>query len=300
LDGSVNKTARATGTPGLALAIPIASVIMVAAPGPAAAQAQQAPSLLPPPAQSHAPAAYLLRAVKDGAFSYEEEAWRATIAEDGSVRFVDRHVTIDNLSLGPIKYRSVPKSGVPSLWTWLHEGGGHNVPPDPWTTMRAPISPYHADPRAGCLQRDACFLVPIGPDAASVGVGGVLDLTDEYMRWMKQDPYRRDKARFLAATFEMRVNMAARHHARLTRASLIELPARLETLWADPARPPVEKRHLLWSLWTEMSDAGEGAAARATIERFIRQRLPRGSPDAFSDAELATFGAAGAFAPYGK
>src|SRR5206468_11928689 len=41
-------------------------------------------------------------------------------------------------------------------------------------------------------------------------------------------------------------------------------------------------------------------AARATIERFIRATLPRGTPDAFTDEELTHSGDAlsGPFAPY--
>jgi hypothetical protein len=127
-----------------------------------------------------------------------------------------------------------------------------------------------------------------------------MDLTDAYMRWMKQDPYRPAKARFLAATFDKRTKMATRRHADLLRQSLDELPARLQALWLDPARPPVEKRHLLFLLWSEASEGETGRAARLTIERFIRATLPRDAPDAFTDTEMARYReeSSGAFAPY--
>ncbi|HRI09595.1 MAG TPA: hypothetical protein PKW35_17360, partial [Nannocystaceae bacterium] len=48
--------------------------------------------------------------------------------------------------------------------------------------------------------------------------------------------------------------------------------------------------------------AHTGERARRTIEAFIRQNLPRGSADAFTDAELAEFNgrkvSRARFAPY--
>ena len=78
----------------------------------------------------------------------------------------------------------------------------------------------------------------------------------------------------------------------------------LAALWEDAARAPVEKRQLIFQIWNEAVDPERpepGAAARAAIERFVREQLPAGSPDAFTDQELARFRAAsgGAFVPYG-
>jgi hypothetical protein len=62
----------------------------------------------------------------------------------------------------------------------------------------------------------------------------------------------------------------------------------------------VEKRQILWQLWSEATGTEGSATARATIEGFIRRRLPAGSPDAFTATELARLQVAsgGAFAPY--
>jgi hypothetical protein len=49
---------------------------------------------------------------------------------------------------------------------------------------------------------------------------------------------------------------------------------------------------MLFELWDE-AEAGERAAdARRAIERWIREHLPDGSPDAFSAAELARWNGA--------
>jgi hypothetical protein len=244
---------------------------------------------------------YALHRTADGGYWYDEDAWRADVAVDGTVHFTDHNINLKSFRIGPIKPVDNGQPNRPSLQGMFYELSHGHPPPDPWERSRAPLSPYHADPRYACLPRDPCYFVPMGGSEGMIAAGGIADVTDMYMRWMHQDPYRRAKAKFLAATQDLRAKMATRRLAVVLRASLAELPARLAALWDDPARAPVEKRHLLWLLWSETSDDGDGAAARARIERFIRERLPRGSPDAFTDDELARYGAAtqGRFAPYG-
>jgi hypothetical protein len=235
---------------------------------------------------------------------YEEDGWRVAIAPDGGVKFADRGVTLGNLKLGPIQLidSSHPDRtpGQRLLYDFLHP----HAPPDPWEAARAPISPYHADPRLACLPRDPCYFVPAGNGLAPASASGLADLTDAYMRWIHQDPYRRAKARFLAATQDLRVKLSARRHEADLRASLAVLPRALAALWADPSRAPLEKRQLIFQLWSEAVDPERpepGAAVRAAIERFVREQLPPGSSDAFTDQELARMRASsgGAFAPYG-
>ena len=104
---------------------------------------------------------------------------------------------------------------------------------------------------------------------------------------------------------------------------LAALDGELAALWADPARPTSERRRLLFARWDECEEASSatvevdgahlesafdglrahtGERARRTIEAFIRQNLPRGSADAFTDAELAEFNgrkvSRARFAPY--
>lgn len=104
---------------------------------------------------------------------------------------------------------------------------------------------------------------------------------------------------------------------------LAALDGELAALWADNARPASERRRLLFARWDECEEASSatidvdgarlesafdglrahtGERARRTIEAFIRQHLPRGGADAYSDAELAELNgrkvSRARFAPY--
>jgi hypothetical protein len=244
---------------------------------------------------------YVLHATRDGGYVYAEDGWAVAIAADGTPKFTDRWLFPRTNKVGPVIVSPGPDRAAPSLEGWSARIAPPGVvPTDPWESTRAPISPYRGDPRYACEGDDACAFTPFVIDSSAMGVQTLADATDAYMRRMGQDPYRERKARFLAATLDLRTKMAGRNHTEALRASLEELPARLEALWADPSRPPIEKRQLLWQLWSETADDNGGAMARATIDAFIRRRLPAGSPDAFTSAELARLGAAsdGRFAPY--
>jgi hypothetical protein len=287
----------------LAGAAPPAARAQTPAPAPAQAQAQaQGLSLKPPALQlpEAEPPGYALHVTKNGGYTFDQDAWSVAIAPDGGVTFTDHDVKITSLKLGPIRLMAPNGPRRPSLQNVLSDLAHGHPPPDPWEEARAPISRYHADPRLACTARTACYFVPGA--GILVGVGGLADLTDIYMRHFHQDPYRRAKARFLVATQDLRAKMAARAHAAYLRTSLAELPARLGALWDDPERVAVEKRLIFWLLWSEATEGDAGAAARAIIERFIRERLPRGSPDGYTDEELVRYrqSSRGAFAPYGE
>jgi hypothetical protein len=109
---------------------------------------------------------------------------------------------------------------------------------------------------------------------------------------------RYEQARFLEATHEERMRLAARHRSERLRDVVAGLPAKLERIWADTARPAAERRKLLFQLWDESTegatdpsaqriDAPQGREARQAIAAFIRRRLPRGSADGYTDDELA-------------
>jgi hypothetical protein len=282
------KTARAASAAAFAAAA-------LAAPRPAAAQTElQAPDV----------PGYSLRPTPDGGYVHDEDAWKATIAPDGTVRFTDHWITVTDVRFGPLDLLARlggPTLRRPSLESALRGLMERQPPPDPWAETRAPIWKYHADPRDACQRRDPCYFVPVGPRGVAIGLGGLMDLTDAYMRMMKQDPYRYAKARFLAATFELRTKMSIDRTAALLRESLDTMQGRLQAIWNDVARAAVERRQILWRLWEEAGDGDSGLEARAIIERFVRDRLPRGSADGFTDTELDRFGSAsnGAFAPYG-
>lgn len=138
------------------------------------------------------------------------------------------------------------------------------------------------------------------------GLSGGFDVTDLMMKGRHQDPYRYEKEKFLESTAKLRAQLSrAARQARLE-SSLAALPSHLEQIWGDVSRSPRERRQELYAIWREAagSDDEVGAAgrkARATVEAFIRERLPEGSQDAYTDDELRRYNArAGAirFQPY--
>lgn len=138
------------------------------------------------------------------------------------------------------------------------------------------------------------------------GLSGGFDITDLAMKGHHQDPYRYEKEKFMDNTSKLRSELTARARKDRLESSLAALPYHLEQVWSDVSRPARERRGVLYAMWREAagSDDEVGAAgkkARATIEAFIRDRLPEGSEDAYTDDELRRYNApAGAlkFEPY--
>ena len=133
-------------------------------------------------------------------------------------------------------------------------------------------------------------------------VNGTMDLTDEIMRALGQDPYRAEKARFLAATFEVRMKLAVEAHREDMRKSLDRLPDALADLWRDSRYSARERRRVLFEIWRETDGTPEGARAESIIERFIQRQLPCGSPDAYPPSEFQAHQSSlpgRAFSPYG-
>ena len=132
------------------------------------------------------------------------------------------------------------------------------------------------------------------------------DLFDEFVHDFAHGTlYPYEKANFLAATFKRRTAMAAKWYAGQMRAAAQELPRRLDALWADTRYRRRERRRIICLLWQDVdtSLAGEPPAA-AIIEAWIRKRLPRGSPDAYTDDEVDACSrervGGPAFRPYGS
>jgi hypothetical protein len=138
------------------------------------------------------------------------------------------------------------------------------------------------------------------------GLSGGFDITDIAMRAKKQDPYRYEKEKFMELTTKLRGELSARAQRDRLEASLSSLPTHLDTVWSDTTLSAKDRRRILYQMWREASgndvDLGPAAKkARTTIEAFIRDRLPAGTADAFSDEELHKVNArAGApkFDPY--
>jgi hypothetical protein len=128
------------------------------------------------------------------------------------------------------------------------------------------------------------------------------DLFDEFVHHGTLYPY--EKASFLTATFKRRTAMAAKWYARQLRATVQELPRRLDALWADTRYRRRERRRIICLLWEDLDTTAASAPHSAMIiEEWVRKQLPRGSPDAYTNDELDACSReradAPAFTPYG-
>jgi hypothetical protein len=267
---------------------PDAGVPAAASPGPDSPQRPRPPlNLLAPVVGGGAdrwaakPETYELRPSTDGSgdLLYDEAGFSVRIARDGAVKFRDRRVGMLGL-LEPFLPKSGPRN-VPSLFATINSLAHKRDIPQAddmaQTEDRYLIIPnqsrYRPDPREACR---ACER-PV--DVVLPGVAGRFDLSDELVRFSHQDPYRYQKAKFLAATRDRRVEMAAKAHAHNLERALAELPASLEHIACDDGRSRPERRAIIERLRDELDGAStEAHAAAETISRFLTQRF--GASDA--------------------
>jgi hypothetical protein len=123
------------------------------------------------------------------------------------------------------------------------------------------------------------------------GLSGGFDITDMVMRAKGNDPYRAEKQAFMNQTEAMRKKMAQSALRERVAASLANLPAHLASIWHDTRQSAAERRRTLYETWKDGAesdnnvDAGQNACE--IVETFVRRYLPEGSPDAYSEEELA-------------
>jgi hypothetical protein len=239
------------------------------------------PSLLPTPTVVQEPR-YRLRPTRDGGYEYEDTRFKAVVAPDGRVSFDDRRVS-SKWQLIPVFPQNHPP-GTPTLESTLRDLlRRRKSPPPPPAPPPIPERP----PASGPLtERDRRRMEEYYKVVPVVAVTGTADLTDEYYRMLGEDPYRYEKARFLSSTFEMRLKMAAESQLHDLRRSLHELRSRLDRLWSDPSHPPTARRLIVCALFGELSRDETGRVATEVINNFVRTRLPQGSADGYTAAEL--------------
>jgi hypothetical protein len=225
---------------------------------------------------------YELRRAKDGtgALIYDGPGFTARIARDGSVRFDDKHFALmRSWSLLPFAPLPTPR-GRPSLQSTFEDAMAHRrrtSPDDPVDPRPEPVplvprmSPYRPDPSEACYYPMDCYFQAA---VVLVGVGGTFDLTDELIRLSGQDPYRREKARLLAATRELRGGLSARAVAGDVRRASAALTERLRSIACDERRSVAERRAFVEALRKQMDgDSDDARAAVQTITRFVAERF---------------------------
>lgn len=237
------------------------------------------PSLIIGPSpQASGERRYDLRPAKDGTgdLLYEGSGYTAHVRTDGSVRFDDKGASFAR-GLSLIPFMPLPIPGNPSTLQGLAVDflSGRRKPPkrpapsprdapDPPLPVHNP-SRYRPDPREACAYGDPCFWYG---NPMLTSAPGQFDATDEIMRFNGKDPYRYDKALFLAATREVRIGMAVRALAADVRRAAAELDGKLSEIGCDETRSRGERRAILSALVVELD--GDTPAARAAVEKIRR------------------------------
>ncbi len=124
------------------------------------------------------------------------------------------------------------------------------------------------DPKSRCHYAPRVIVAGGG----AVTVGGTWDVTDEWLRLVGDDPYRHEKARFLAATASLRGRMRDEVRGRALREALARLPATLEAIWNEPGVPMEERRVRIVAVADEASGQPGEEQVRAAVKEFLRRK----------------------------
>jgi hypothetical protein len=259
---------------GATLAVSLAALIVIG--GARELCAQPRPAYLPGAAARTAPAAaqYPLRR-EAGGWVFEHSGFAAHITEDGAVRFDNRHGEL-HLAL-PLPLPLPP--GTPTLEGTVRglvnpRARPRPAPPPEQVGPLPHLSPYRPDPTEWCTYPNPCFFVA---PVTLVNVAGTFDLTDEILRLRHKDPYRNQKASFLASTAGFRQDLQRRAAARAQQHALEDLRQRLDAIERDPHLGPAERRRAYQDLAAEL-DVDPAVAGRARA--LIGERLRAFPPDA--------------------
>ncbi len=122
-------------------------------------------------------------------------------------------------------------------------------------------------------------------------LGGSLDITAWLHRKFIGDPYSSRKLKLLDDTRDERIVLGTAFRAEALAHSAELIHRTLEELWRATTDASLRKE-ALFELWDDCFEGegprGEaGARARAMVIGWIRAKLPAGSPEAFTDEEIA-------------
>jgi hypothetical protein len=269
-------------------------------------------------ASAAAPAPLRLSPRRDGGYLHEGERFVARISPDGTVQFSEKPASSSIHILPPLpRNRYVGQPEMSRLQRELkgvlsRRSSTKLLTPPP---MIPPISPYRHTPNAEtCFLPDGtivCECIKKLSDAGPAGECAAVplvtfhtsfDLNDEYARAMGRDPLAREKAAFLAATFELRLGMANRARRKSLERSAGTLQEQLDGLWRDSRYRAIERRRMLFELWKDAdSGAPSPSEGQLAVVNFIKTRLPPGSPDSYTPQEILDIRSSrsgGKFDPY--
>jgi hypothetical protein len=243
----------------------------------AAGQAAEAPrpAYLPaaptsPPARERAAPGLELRRDPGKGWIYQHAGFTARVAEDGSVRFEDRHGEIHVALPVPLP---MPE-GTPTLEGSLRKLVNPHARPRPPSPSPSPepagpqLTPYRPDPMEWCRYPNPCFYTAA---VMVVALAGTFDLNDEILRLQHKDPYRNQKAAFLASTLAFRQELGRRAAHRAEARALDELRRRLDAIDADRKLSPAARRAAIEALRDELDpDPAIAGPARVLIEARLQ------------------------------
>jgi hypothetical protein len=131
---------------------------------------------------------------------------------------------------------------------------------------------------------------------------GTFDATELFMQAAGQDPLAAERDWFMRETEELRHGLEVQHRRQEMGSALRTLRGRLTRVWATTDRSTAARRRRIFSIWDDMAEDDTGREARRIVVDFVRETLPVGSDDAYTDAELTRLNASresrAEFAPY--
>ena len=235
-----------------------------------------------------------LRPDGGGTYRSDEGPFTAKVDRDGSVRLKDKKNFHIRFALPG------PKTFGRMVADWYTDPNKPVGTLAPEKITRAPVlsneeATGHRDPK------------PDHGDVSTIAIlSGGFDITDALMRRHGQDPYASRKLAYLDSTRDHRVQIGQRHRQQQLEQAAVIMKANLDRVWSLPT--PAARREALFELWDECAETGPeqlvtaGREARKLVVGVIRSRLPVGSADAFTAAEIAALNrtkqSKAMFAPY--
>ena len=231
-----------------------------------------------------------------GTYVIKDRVTKMTIAADGTATFQDKRDftirVIVPLSLSRDDWEAVRDRAKAKFQAWVA---------DPYAAQR-PVN-YEEVPEACAV--GACDTTGDSDEGGGL-ISGKADITAALHRRFIGDPFASRKLALLDSTRDARAEIGANYRTHQLDRSAEIARRNVDALW-QATEDAAERRAALFAMWDECEEGdgerGEaGQRARSIVLGAIRTRLPAGSPDAFTDREIAALDATRAsrqhFAPY--